>query len=82
MNHYDRLESDPAPRRVRDWTAKWDTLEPVGTVNGTVRDRLDRFCERKQITLEALHALDTRILIRGNGTVCVAWAGRNGAPEW
>jgi hypothetical protein len=79
VHDYDRLEREPSPTSVRDWTAKWDTLEPVGDVNGTVRTQLDQFCERKRITLEGLQALDTRILIRNDGTVCVAWAGRNRA---
>jgi hypothetical protein len=79
VHDYDRLDREPSPTSVRDWTAKWDTLEPVGNVNGTVRAQLDQFCERKRITLEALQALDTRILVRNDGTVCVAWAGRNRA---
>jgi hypothetical protein len=80
MNHYDRLErSDRAAKRVVDHSATWAKLEPVGSVNGQVEQRIRAFCESKHITFEALEALGARVAVRPGGRVELAFAGDNGA---
>jgi hypothetical protein len=77
VQDYDRLEREPTPKSVRDWTAKWDTFESVGSVNGQIIERLELFCAAKRISVGALAALDTRVVVRSGGKVELAFAGRN-----
>jgi hypothetical protein len=79
MDDYDRLEREPSPQSVRDWTAKWESFEPVGSVNGQIVERLELFCTAKRISVGALAALDTRVVVRSGGKVELAFAGRNDA---
>jgi AAA domain len=67
---------DEKPKRARDWTPVWDQLQPIGNVNGAIREALDDFCARKRITFAALEALDARYAAR-HRHVCLAFAGRN-----
>jgi hypothetical protein len=79
---YDRLErSEHAPKRVVDHSAKWAALEPVGSVNGQVEERLARFCESKRISLAALEVLGARVVVRRGGKVELAFAGENEAGQ-
>jgi hypothetical protein len=80
MMDYDRLErSDRVPKRVVDHSARWEKLEPVGSVNGQTEQRIRLFCDEKHITIEALAALGTRVAVRRGGKVELAFAGDNGA---
>ena len=80
MAHYDRLErSERAPKRVVDHSATWAKLEPVGSVNGQLKERIRVFCESKRITFESLEALGARVALRRGGKVELAFAGDNGA---
>jgi hypothetical protein len=62
-------------RRVVDWTPRWEQLQPLGSVNGTVEERVRQFCTDKRIRPEALIALDAKIKIDKHGGVCLAFAG-------
>jgi hypothetical protein len=75
---YDRLEreNDAQPRTIRDWSAKWDRLQPLAGLNGELGERLRRFCESKRISPEALVALDARVAIGKHGETSLAFAGR------
>lgn len=75
---YDRLEREDAKeqRRVLDHSAEWESLKPVMAVNGAMQERLDAFCASKQITLEALAAMDSRVHTTKPGGVELAWAVR------
>jgi hypothetical protein len=79
-DEYQRLErqQERAPN-VRDHSARWDTLQPVASVNGDLIGRIETFCAAKRITPFSLTALETRIAIRRGGSVWLAFAGRNGA---
>jgi hypothetical protein len=74
---YRRLSAEqekPAPE-LRDHSAAWERLEPIATLNGTLRERIESFAASKHITLAALEALDTRIDVRGKGPeIRLAWA--------
>ncbi len=76
MSSYERLRDEKPPKKLRDWTATWEKLEPIGAVNGSAREALDRFCSRKRISFEALEVLGARYASR-RGRVCLAFAGRN-----
>jgi hypothetical protein len=77
---YDRLQRDEqTPKRIADHSALWGRLEPVGSVNGQVAERLERFCASKRITVADLTALDARVVVRRAGRVELAFAGRNDA---
>jgi hypothetical protein len=77
---YDRLErSERTPKRVVDHTAKWAKLEPVGSVNGQVEERLKLFCASKRISVDGLEALGARVVVRRGNKVELAFAGENGA---
>ena len=74
---YDRLATaEREPRRVADWTARWNGLADLASVNGTTADRVASFCERKGITIEGLAALGARIATRRRRD-CLAFAGWN-----
>jgi hypothetical protein len=78
MRAYDRLEqSERAPKRLVDHTAKWAKLEPVASANGQVEERLRLFCESRRISIDALTALDARIAVRRGNKVELAFAGTN-----
>jgi hypothetical protein len=73
---YDRLaEQAEKPKRLVDWTHRWEQLQPLGSVNGTVEQRIRHFCAEKRIRPEALIALDTKIKIDKHGGVLLAFAG-------
>ena len=69
--------AEKPPKKVADWTARWNELAPVQSVNGSVRERVESFAAAKGITLDALAALETRVATRRNGGVWLAWAGRS-----
>jgi hypothetical protein len=74
---YRRLEAEEVkPRKVRDWTARWEQLQPLASVNGNLAERVIRFCGQKGIRAEALCALDARIQVDRHGGVSLAFAGR------
>jgi AAA domain len=77
---YAKLEAE-RPKTIRDHTYRWEQLQPLGTVNGTLEQRIRRFCKDKRIRPEALVALDTRVKVDKHGGVFLAFAGRavNGA---
>ena len=78
MDDYDRLEqAERKPRRVVDHTARWDLLEPVEHVNGDVGAALERFCERKRISVGSLSALGCRVKVLAGGKIELAFAGTN-----
>jgi AAA domain len=80
MSDYPRLAKRAAePQKIRDHTACWDKLQPVGAVNGTLAERIEEFCAAKTISLAALEALGTRVATRRGGSAWLAFAGRNGA---
>ena len=77
---YDQLErSERSPKRVVDHTATWEGLKPVGSVNGEVAKRIERFCGVKGITLAGLEALGARVVVRRGNKVELAFAGTNDA---
>src|SRR5687767_5021897 len=77
---YDRLEADQEKRRtVRDHSAAWERLTPLADVNGIVRERVENFAREKRISVEALEAIGTRVVVRRSGEVQLAFAGENGA---
>jgi hypothetical protein len=77
---YDELERATArAKSIRDHSPKWERLRPLELVNGSTREQIDRFCESKRISVEALAALEPRIAVRRGGSVWLAFAGRNGA---
>jgi hypothetical protein len=75
---YDRVEreNDDKPRAIRDWSSKWNRLQPLAGLNGELGERLLRFCAAKRIRPEALIALDARVNVDKNGGVSLAFAGR------
>ncbi len=74
MDAYDRIEREPAPKRIRDWTERWATLEPISGANSEQRAHLERFCERKRISVAALEAMGARLAVR-KGARALAFAG-------
>jgi AAA domain len=79
-NSYAKLEAE-RPKTIRDHTHRWEQLQPLGAVNGSLERRIRRFCEDKRIRPEALLALDARVKVDKHGAVYLAFAGRavNGA---
>jgi hypothetical protein len=76
---YERVsEHEERPRAIRDWTAKWEALTPLRDLDDRLLARVREFCTAKNITVEALEELGTRIAVRRGGRVCLAWAGDNG----
>jgi hypothetical protein len=65
------------PRKVRDWTERWEQLTPLLDVNGSVRARAEAFAASKRISLEAMAALGARVTTRRGGSLWLAYAGRN-----
>ena len=55
------------PRKVRDWTERWEQLTPLLDVNGSVRARAEAFAASKRISLEAMAALGARVTTRRGG---------------
>ena len=78
---YERLAEEVGrpPKAVRDWTAHWDEMTPLASVNGTIRERVESFAARKHISLEGLEALGARIAFHKHksGAVYLAFAGHN-----
>jgi hypothetical protein len=80
MSDYDGLERETAkPKRIKNHRVRWDSLEPVDSVNGRVRERIIEWCQHKNITLESLVALGARVNIPNNksGAVELAFAGHD-----
>jgi hypothetical protein len=73
---YQRLEQE-RPKRLADHTALWEKLKPLASVNGDVGTQVQLFCERKQLTPQALGALEPRLRFRPSGAIELAFAGRN-----
>jgi hypothetical protein len=75
--NYDRLtkEAERPPKKIRDWTAKWEALIPLGSINGEVETRLRLYCDTKRIRPEALIALDQRVSVDKHGGISLALAG-------
>jgi AAA domain len=79
---YERLTDEAErPKTIRDHTARWEQLQPLGTVNGDLEQRVRHFCETKGISPEALLMLEPRLRVGAGGKVEIAFAGRapNGA---
>ena len=79
---YDQLNDEAErPRKLRDHTHRWEQLQPLGTVNGDLQQRVLRFCAAKRISPEALLMLEPRLRVGAGGRVEIAFAGRapNGA---
>lgn len=76
---YDRLrdEQERPPKRIVDWTATWERLEPLAAVDADAAAALKRFCDAKRITVSALEQLGARIAVR-QGAYWLAFAGTNG----
>jgi hypothetical protein len=71
---YERLELEsrrPAVE-IRDHSAAWEKLVPIGSINGTSRERIEAFCRSKRITIEALEAFGVRVDVRGQ-ELYLAW---------
>ena len=79
MSYTELERGERKPRRIVDHTSKWERLEPVASVNGQAAERLERFCETKRITLDALTALGARVTVRRGNRVDLAFAGENGS---
>jgi AAA domain len=75
---YERLseEAERPPKKIREWTGRWDSLQPLGSVNGDLQARVRLFCEKKRIRPETLIALDARVAVDKHGGVSLAFAGR------
>ncbi|MDQ3381631.1 MAG: AAA family ATPase [Actinomycetota bacterium] len=77
MSYAELERESKRPKTVRDWAATWNKLTPIADADDATRQALERFCESKRITLDALTALDARMAVR-NGTYCLAFGGSNG----
>jgi AAA domain len=74
VGSYERLEAESRrPAKVTDHSAAWSQLEPIGSTNGSTRERVECFCAEKRITLAALEALGTRVRVDRHGGVELAW---------
>jgi hypothetical protein len=77
---YDRLANrEHKPKQIRDHSEAWSRFVPLGSVNDSVREQIESFCESKRITLAGLEALGTRVRlverIRGFApTATLVWA--------
>jgi hypothetical protein len=79
---YAELEADAKrPKTIRDHTARWNALQSLGSVNGTLEQHIRRFCADKRIRPEALIALDARIKVDRHGGIFLAFAGRAPAGQ-
>lgn len=80
MGEYERLAAAERPKRVADHRGAWERLTPLLGVNGTVRERVQAFAAAKNVSLEALVALGTRVRVDKAGAVELAWGyPHNGA---
>src|SRR4030095_11733700 len=65
---YEHLADEQAKHDTpRDLSAAWAKCEPLLTSSAATRERIERFCRMKQITVEALAALETRVRYVGQG---------------
>ncbi len=84
MSDYERLEREERkPKAIRDHTQAWNRLRAIEDVNGDAQVALERFCQRKQITVDALQALGARVIHnpaahRDPVGWCLAFAGTKG----
>ena len=76
MSEYARVAREQS-RTVRDHTAVWNRLTPIGNAADEARAAIARFCEQKRIGFDALEALGTRVVQRDAG-YCLAYGGSNG----
>jgi hypothetical protein len=76
-DRYAHLE-DEQPRTVRDHTARWNQLRPIGAADAATRVEIERFGARKRITLDALEALEARGYRHPDLGYCLAYGGSNG----
>lgn len=84
MSDYERLEAEAKKTaRVADHRGAWERLTPLLSADAAVRDRVDVFARSKQVSLEALVELNTRVRVDRHGGVELAWAHmhRNGVGE-
>ena len=77
MGGYAQLDGKKPPT-VRDHTALWMRLHPVGSVSGPLLSAVVEFCDKKRISPAALEALDTRVKRDTEMGPCLAYAGWNG----
>lgn len=80
---YEDLEREQQrqPRRLVDHRAAWDQLVPLADADGVTRERVNAFVAGKQISLNALLALGTRVKTDTHGGIELAWGyeTRNGS---
>ncbi len=76
MSRYAEIVVAREPKTLRDWTGRWNALADVASLNGATAERIEEFCSRKGITLDALTALGTRVATHRQRT-CLAFAGWN-----
>ncbi len=76
MGDYEHLERDAEQRqKIRDHSAAWSKLTPLGELNGSLRERVEQFAAARRISLDSLEALGTRVQVRHpSGEVRLAWA--------
>ena len=77
MSTYARIRQE-RPRQIRDLTADWERLRTIATVTDQARAAVTQFCERKLITIEALEALNARVMRHHDYGWCLAFAGHSG----
>jgi hypothetical protein len=77
VSAYAELEREAErPKAIRDHSARWEKLQPLGTVNGDLQQRVQRFSERKRISPQALLMLEPRLRVGTGGKVEIAFASR------
>jgi hypothetical protein len=79
VDEYAQLERERKPKSLRDWTALWNELPLLAETNGAVRANVEAFAASKRVTVESLEALGTRVKLRDQGRVDLAFAGSNGS---
>jgi hypothetical protein len=62
-----------APNPPRDLTSEWERLVPLAEATPSARAIIGRFAESKNITLEALEQLETRVKVDRNGGISLAF---------
>jgi AAA domain len=74
VDEYDHVAAEAErPNRLADHRDAWERLTPLLGVNGTVRARVEAFAADKQLSLESLIALGTRVRVDERGGVELAW---------
>jgi hypothetical protein len=75
VSDYAHLGNGSGP--VRDLTAVWDRLRPIGEAD-EAREAVEQFCAGKRITFASLEALGTRVRRDPDVGYLLAYAGTNG----